>query len=298
MYKESKEVNKVVKNVYCNNCGNEGHLYRHCRLPVLSFGVLCIEGEKILMIQRKDSLSYIEFLRGKYDTHNVKYLVKLFNGCSLKERENIKNMDFDELWQSLWLTDDNSEQTDRMLREYKNSKENFEKLKLTNINELLDKCTTNYMTPEWEFPKGRRNPYETNLKCAIREFEEETNLTSEDYTLLDNVSPLEEEYVGSNGVRYKHIYYVAFYNVVKELDGVKGHGCVKELDGVKGHGCVKELSINLEKYEQFSEIADIAWLTIDEGFDKIRKEQTTKKGILEQIKKFNDMWTNDFNFKE
>ena len=87
MYKESKEVNKVVnkvfnkevKNVYCNNCGNEGHLYRHCRLPVLSFGVLCIEGEKILMIQRKDSLSYIEFLRGKYDTHNVKYLVKLFN---------------------------------------------------------------------------------------------------------------------------------------------------------------------------------------------------------------------------
>jgi hypothetical protein len=129
-------------------------------------------------------------------------------------------------------------------------------------------------------------------KLFVKRFEEETNLTSEDYTLLDNVSPLEEEYVGSNGVRYKHIYYVAFYNVVK------GHGCVKELDGVKGHGCVKELSINLEKYEQFSEIADIAWLTIDEGFDKIRKEQTTKKGILEQIKKFNDMWTNDFNFKE
>ena len=45
--------------IYCNNCGNEGHLYRHCRLPVLSFGVLCIDKDKVLMIHRKDSLSYL-----------------------------------------------------------------------------------------------------------------------------------------------------------------------------------------------------------------------------------------------
>ena len=50
--------------VYCNNCGNEGHLYRQCRLPVLSYGIICINSEnKILMIRRKDSLSYLEFLR-------------------------------------------------------------------------------------------------------------------------------------------------------------------------------------------------------------------------------------------
>ena len=34
--------------IYCNNCGNEGHLYRHCRLPVLSYGVLCIDKDKVL----------------------------------------------------------------------------------------------------------------------------------------------------------------------------------------------------------------------------------------------------------
>ena len=53
-----------TKIIYCNNCGNEGHLYRHCRLPVLSYGILCINKDKLLMIQRKDSLSYIEFSTG------------------------------------------------------------------------------------------------------------------------------------------------------------------------------------------------------------------------------------------
>ena len=54
---------------YCNNCGSDGHLYRNCKLPVLSYGILCFTDEhNILMIQRKDSLSYIEFIRGKYST--------------------------------------------------------------------------------------------------------------------------------------------------------------------------------------------------------------------------------------
>ena len=260
--------------IYCNNCGNEGHLYRQCRLPVLSYGVLCIDNDKFLMIQRKDSLAYIEFLRGKYDVHDEKYLIKLFNGCSVGERENIKNSTFDELWEKLWLPSESKTQTDRMIREHKNSKVNFETLKNKNINELLDGCHTKYATPEWEFPKGRRSNRETNIKCAIREFEEETDLTDKEYTLLDNVTPLSEEYIGSNGVRYKHIYYVAFY---------------------KGD---RDLKINTERYEQYSEIADLAWLTVAECFQILRKEQTTKNDVLKKLQKFNEMWTNDFNLKE
>ena len=56
-----------TKVVYCNNCGNIGHLYKQCRQPILSYGIILYEegtGEnKIVMIERKDSLSYIEFLR-------------------------------------------------------------------------------------------------------------------------------------------------------------------------------------------------------------------------------------------
>jgi len=257
---------------YCNNCGNEGHLYRHCRLPVLSYGVLCIDNDKLLMIQRKDSLSYIEFLRGKYDIYDTKYLVKLFNGCSVREREYIKTFTFDKLWEKLWFSLETKEQTERMIKEYQKSKGNFEKLK--NLNELLELCNTNYLTPEWEFPKGRRSNRETNMKCAIREFEEETDLTDKEYILLDNVVPISEEYIGSNGIRYKHIYYVAFY---------------------KGN---RDLKINTERYEQYSEIADIAWLSFDDCFKLLRKEQSTKIDVLKKLKKINELGSNDFNLIE
>ena len=73
--------------MYCNNCGKKGHMYKDCRLPVTSCGNIIYrddtEEPKVLMIQRKDSLSYIEFLRGKYDINDSKYIVKLFNGCPI-----------------------------------------------------------------------------------------------------------------------------------------------------------------------------------------------------------------------
>ena len=46
--------------------------------------------------------------------------------------------------------------------------------------------------------KGRRNVGETNRECAIREFQEETNYTTNDYELIDNIAPLDEEYMGEN----------------------------------------------------------------------------------------------------
>ena len=50
--------------IYCNNCGNEGHLYRQCRLPVLSYGVICINSQnKILMIKKRFIILYRIFTR-------------------------------------------------------------------------------------------------------------------------------------------------------------------------------------------------------------------------------------------
>ena len=56
---------------YCNNCGNKGHYYRNCRHPILSYGIILYKENKdnqinIVMVERKDTLAYIEFLRGKY----------------------------------------------------------------------------------------------------------------------------------------------------------------------------------------------------------------------------------------
>ena len=50
--------------MYCNNCGKLGHMSKECDKPITSYGVLLItkinEIPKIIMIQRKDSLCYIE----------------------------------------------------------------------------------------------------------------------------------------------------------------------------------------------------------------------------------------------
>jgi len=66
-----------------------------------------------------------------------------------------------------------------------------------------------YEEPEWGIPKGRRDNKETDLQCAIREFQEETQITGNELTIYKNILPLEEVYVGNNGVRYRHVYFIA-----------------------------------------------------------------------------------------
>jgi hypothetical protein len=55
----------------CSNCGKPGHFFRECTEPITSLGILIfrrtIEGAQILLIRRKDSLGYIEIMRGKYN---------------------------------------------------------------------------------------------------------------------------------------------------------------------------------------------------------------------------------------
>jgi 8-oxo-dGTP pyrophosphatase MutT (NUDIX family) len=41
---------------------------------------------------------------------------------------------------------------------------------------MLNNLNINYEHPEWEFPKGRKNKDESDIECALREFEEETGI--------------------------------------------------------------------------------------------------------------------------
>ena len=54
---------------YCNNCGKYGHLYHQCKTPITSFGIIVFrikeDTPQYLMIRRKDTLGYIDFMRGK-----------------------------------------------------------------------------------------------------------------------------------------------------------------------------------------------------------------------------------------
>ena len=53
---------------------------------------------KIILIRRKDTIGYVEFLRGKYNVNNDKYILKLMNLMTVEEKERILQvMNFDKL---------------------------------------------------------------------------------------------------------------------------------------------------------------------------------------------------------
>ena len=114
---------------YCNNCGKQGHLYHQCKLPITSNGIICFRINnniiEYLMICRKDTLGYIDFLRGKYNLYDKQYIVDMINQMTISEREKLLNNDFDDLWNQLW----GSFNISKYKNEESTSKEKFNLLK-------------------------------------------------------------------------------------------------------------------------------------------------------------------------
>ena len=69
----------------------------------------------------------------------------------------------------------------------------------------------NYQEPEWGFPKGRKNSKEEAVRCAMREFVEETGLSLKTSTSKYDQKPIHvfhEVFMGSNFRIYQHQYYL------------------------------------------------------------------------------------------
>ena len=80
---------------FCNNCGMQGHVYHSCKIPITSIGIVAFKntdvGPKYLMICRKDSLGFVDFMRGKYQINNKDYLINIINEMTLREKYKIIN---------------------------------------------------------------------------------------------------------------------------------------------------------------------------------------------------------------
>ena len=265
--------------VKCANCGLLGHMYRQCNQPVTSYGiVLCwrppdAEDDKFLVVQRRDSYSYVEFIRGKYDVLNREYIVSMFATMTEAERVAVVGHTFQQLWDNLWggcklfggaqaaaaqaaaaqgaaaqgASDGDDDcafdyvggegyreaaaEIQRRTKygnrmEFYDARSKLQRLRKGILMRTADEGTilfnldyavargrlmknTGCIVPEWGFPKGRRNMSgETGLECALRELREETGIRESSLDIAQG-KPFEEVYTGSNGVRYKHVYYVA-----------------------------------------------------------------------------------------
>ena len=274
-----------MKNLqFCNNCGKLGHLFHQCKIPITSIGIIlfrknsekqCLE---YLLIRRKDSLGFVDFMRGKYQLNNNEYILTLLNNMSLQERSNIKNGTFKDLWDHLWgdsigiqykneekssnekfnllkdgiynIKNNNRDNPDN--KDYPDSQENF-----YNLDSLIETCHKLYNEAEWGFPKGRRNYGEKDLSCALREFEEETGYNKNNIKIIHNILPVEEIFSGSNFKSYKHKYFLAY--VDERLEA--------------------EFSF------QNTEVSKIAWKTFEDLNLCIRPYNLEKINLIKQVNK-------------
>ena len=248
--------------MYCNNCGLRGHVFRDCLDPVVSCGIMLVRGSanlpmdptqcSILMIRRKDSMSFTEFLRGKYSTHPPEYLGVLLSNMTQPEQQMIRTQQFDTLWTRLW-----GYGVEHHYNEYPQARQQFDML---DIETLLDTYPSIYTEPEWGFPKGRRVRCETDIECATREFFEETNIPRDSYAMLKGVV-VSETFRGTNGVMYKHIYHVAIVTDPTKI----------QLD---------------QKFTtmQRREISAISWKTLDECSQLSRPHYVDRARILSELK--------------
>ena len=249
---------------FCNNCGKGGHTFSQCKKPIISIGVIATHFNgnkyKYLLICRKDSLGYIDFLRGKYPLYNKEYIQRLVDEMTIKEKENILKKDFIELWNNLWgdfvgLQYRGEEHTagekfSQIKRGIKNNDGEY------SLEKIVKESKTSWETPEWGFPKGRRNQNENDKAAGLREFQEETGYSKDKLNGIKNVMPFEEVFTGSNFKSYKHIYYLMYFD-----------------------------SPNSDNDFQKSEVSEIKWCDLEETLTKIRPYNLEKKEIINNIDK-------------
>lgn len=279
----------------CSNCNKSNHEYRDCKEPITSWGIILVNlseikniikheqninicnrisnicpqnykdleslssfmnNIKFLLIQRRHSIAYMDFVRGKYKVDNIDQINSLFQYMNPIEIDKLKTEEFKDLWNEMWNNDPTKVNN---TKDYNNAESKFNQLKTDknlelNLDFYIENVLSLYKQNEWGFPKGRKNHNEAPLECAIREFSEETNIDLNKINIINNILPIEENLIGTNGIPYRHIYYVA-ETISNEFENVKNN----------------------------NEIGNIGFFNYNDAKELIRDYHTEKKYILQCI---------------
>jgi 8-oxo-dGTP pyrophosphatase MutT (NUDIX family) len=266
-------MNTIKNNNACNNCGKQGHSFHQCKLPITSYGVIAFRatnsGIQYLMLRRKDSFGYIDFIRGKYSPYNISQIQDIVNEMSIEEKQRILTEPFDILWKNMWgdiTTTQYKVEENASMKKMETIREGVTvNGEFTSLEQIIKNSNTNWIETEWEFPKGRRNYKEKDLDCALREFQEETGILSSRLTIVENVLPFEETFIGTNHKSYKHKYFLAFLNNNNDNND-------------------DDENIILNGF-QITEVSKLEWKTIHNCLESIRPYSLEKRNLILNINK-------------
>lgn len=214
---------------------------------------------EVLLIQRRDTLGYVEFMRGKYLVGNVDYIMSLFNQMTVSELERLEAYDFETLWNALWnnqISRQYRQEYEAALAKYNSLVAGGEDTHGKTLEWYIEHANREWITPEWGFPKGRRGNRESEISCALREFTEETGLDETQCNLVKNLLPIEENFLGGNRIQYRHRYYLAYCKQTTEV------------------------CIDISNTIMNREIGDIGWFTFEKAMGLIRPYNIEKRQIL------------------
>ena len=243
-------VNKYIqKNISCNN-----------RKDLDLYESKVTKNIEYLLVRRKQTYNYIHLIRGIYEL-DIENIIKSINLLTIVEYNKLISNTFDSLWEDIWGS---NAFRPEFICDYLKAKDQFAFLKEFILPQIQHRIKIIYTVPEWGFPKGKRNNLESNIECAKREFEEETGLNESNYEVLDRLYPLVENIKGSNGINYKHVYYIALFKNTLKTPTLK-------------------LGNN---YNQNFEIGDIGLYNMDQTSNILRDYNTERKEIINTLKLF------------
>jgi 8-oxo-dGTP pyrophosphatase MutT (NUDIX family) len=213
-----------------------------------------------LLIQRKDSLGFIDILRGKYRQNDYEYVSQQLRGMTHDEQQRLLSLPFDILWEQLWGPSIDGPNSYRHEREQSRLKLDALRKGTPSLEELIQTVQHSWPSPEWGFPKGRRESHETEYACALREMWEETGLTERDVVPVKNMETIRETFFGSNRIQYCHKYYILYVP-----PGVND----PVYDPTNEH--------------MKREIGDIRWCNLETAIGLIRHENVEKREVLLRV---------------
>lgn len=218
-----------------------------------SYGIiLCCKDEnkyKILMIRRRHTYSYADVViylsHRRSEKINYQPIKDKFNKMTIYEHQLLSTLDAKIINNSIFPDNTNIHDLQMNLKVHGPTI-----LHLLEISKSTHSCL-------WEFPKGRQSEGELPLKCALREFEEETNM------IASNIIPGTR--LRATTKSGKKIYDLNYYISI-----------------------IPKISYNFQKYSKMkmSEISEIKWMTLEEISYNEKHIYNLAKSAIKIVKKY------------
>lgn len=290
-YANYNSIVKLIEKTKCINCNDIDHQFKKCNLPINSFGIIYFRFNpefEILMVQRKHTISFIDFIRGNYNPNYFNIMVDMFNTMTIEEKNMLLHESFETIWQIIWtnkIFNQNSSDYKFASRKYNFIQNEFEYNGYKWNVETFILRSTKSIDLEWCIPKGRRNKNENNISCAIREFYEETNiyldhnkLIQEPNNAINNFEskfhpifnyhtyqPItyNEEFISNNNICYRYTYF---------------------LYESKHHSSDFTNKLKIENKFQRVEISNIKWMNMDDLKEHLFPHDFKRYHLINKIK--------------